>query len=79
MSVIHEFGNFVMSHLDDIIFSPTLEEQTKPIQKIFDHLRQHDVKLKPPKCKFTQDQTQYELLRSCLHLQLSSKELYWNV
>ena len=49
-----------MAYLDDIItFSPTLEEHTKHIQKVFDHLRQHDVKLKPPKCEFIQDQTQY--------------------
>ena len=48
-----------MAYLDDItIFSPTLEEQTKHIQNVFDHLRQHDLKLKLPKCKFIQDQVQ---------------------
>ena len=32
-----------MAYLDDIIiFSPTLEEHTKHIQKVFDHVTQHD-------------------------------------
>ena len=49
-----------MAYLDDIIiFSPTLDEQTKHIQKVFGHFRQHDLKLKLPKCKFIQDQKQY--------------------
>ena len=61
MSVVfHAFGNFAMAYVDDmIIFNPTLKVHTKYIQKVFDHLRQHDLKLKLPKCKLIQDHTQY--------------------
>ena len=35
-----------MAYLNDIIiFSPTLEDHKKHINKKFDHLRQHDLKL----------------------------------
>ena len=61
MSVIlHELDNFAIAYLDDVIlFSPTSEEHIKHIQKVVDHLRQDDLKLKFPKCKFIWDQTQY--------------------
>ena len=58
--VLHEWDDFAMAYLDDIIiFSLTLEEHMKHIQKVFHDLRQCDLKLKLPKCKFIQDQTQY--------------------
>ena len=59
MSVVpHELGDSSVANLvDTIIFSPTLEENTKHIQKVFDHSRQ-DLRLKLPKCKFIQNQVQ---------------------
>ena len=87
--VLHELGDFAVASLDDIIiFSPTLEEHTKHIQKVFNCLRQHNLKL--PKCKMIQDQIQYlgfiisedgimadpekvRALRSCLSLQAWKK------
>ena len=38
--VLHELGDLAMAYLDKIIiFSPTLEEHIKYIQKVFDPLR----------------------------------------
>ena len=36
-----------------------LVQHTKYMQKVFDFLRQHNLNLKPPKCEFIQDQTQF--------------------
>ena len=44
-----------MAYLDDIlIFSPSEKEHKQHIQKSFDYLRQHNLKLKVSKCKFMQ-------------------------
>ena len=38
---------FIMAYLDDLImFSPTFEHHKECIQLVFDHLRQHNLKLK---------------------------------
>ena len=51
--VLQDLGKFSMPYLDDIIiFSPSMEENIKHIQLVFDRLRQHQLKLKMSKCKF---------------------------
>ena len=58
--VLQDLGKFAMAYLDDIItFSPSMEENIKHIQLVFDRLRQHQLKLKISKCKFMQEETQY--------------------
>ena len=58
--VLNELGDFSMAYLDDIIiFSPTLEDHMRHINKVFERLREHNLKLKLSKCKFIQDETQY--------------------
>ena len=47
---MHGPGKFVMADLDDIILSTSEEEHKQHIQKLFDCLRQH--KLKLSKCNF---------------------------
>ena len=57
--VLNELGDFSMAYLDIIIFSPTLEDHMRHINKVFECLREHNLKLKLSKCKFIQDETQY--------------------
>ena len=41
-----------MPRLDDtVIFSATFEEHMEQLQAVFEHLKQHNLKLKPSKCK----------------------------
>jgi hypothetical protein len=52
--------DFSIAYLDDIlIFSETAEEHLEHIQRVFDRLRQHGLKLKLKKCCFFQEQTEY--------------------
>ena len=58
--VLHNCESFALAYHDDIIiFSSNLEDHEKHIQQVFDHLRQHNLKLELSKCKFLQKQTQY--------------------
>ena len=58
--VLHNCESFALAYLDDIIiFSSNLEDHEKHIQQVFDCVRQHNLKLKLPKCEFLQKQTQY--------------------
>ena len=55
---LHGLGDFGMAYLDDIIISGTSEEEHKQhIQKIFDCLRPHNLKIKLSKFKFMQKET----------------------
>ena len=56
--VLHGLGNFAMAYLDDIfIFSTSEEEHKQNIQKVFEGLREENLKLS--KWKFMQKETQY--------------------
>ena len=58
--VFQDLDNFAMAYLDDIIiFSSSIQEHKRHIQIVFDRLRQHQLKLKLPKFKFLQKETQY--------------------
>ena len=58
--VLHGLGDFVLAYLDDIILLSASEEEHKQhIQKMFDCLRQHNIKSTLSKCKFMQKETQY--------------------
>ena len=58
--VLNELGDFSMAYLDDIIiFSPTLEDHMRHMNKVFERLTEHNLKLKLSKCKFIEDETQY--------------------
>jgi hypothetical protein len=51
---------FVLVFLDDIlIYSPSLAEHEKHVQKVFDVLRAHKLFLKPSKCSFAQHSLEY--------------------
>lgn len=54
--------NFVnlLIYLDDIIiFSATFEEHLERLQRVFDRLREHGLKLKPSKCHLMREEVQY--------------------
>ena len=58
--VLHGLGDFAMAYLDNIIiFCASEEEHKLHIQKYFDCLRQHSLKIKLSKCKFMQKEPQY--------------------
>ena len=60
MSVALEQEDNVLAYLDNIlIFSNTVVNHRKHIQKVLDSLRKHNLKLKPAKCDFFQKETQY--------------------
>ena len=45
--VLQDLGKFAMAYLDDIIiFSPSMEENIKHIQLVFDRLRTTSIKIK---------------------------------
>ena len=59
-TVSKDMSHFSLAYLDDvIIFSPTFDEHLKHIELAFDHLKEHNLKMKISKCKFAQKQTQY--------------------
>ena len=50
----------VAIYLDDIlIYSPTLEEHRRTIHEVLQHLRAHDLYLRPEKCEFEQEEVEY--------------------
>ena len=50
----------VLIYLDDIIiFSETLEEHRKTVQRVLQRLCEHDLFLKPEKCEFEQSSVEY--------------------
>ena len=52
--------DYALAYLDDIlVFSDTAENHLKHIQKVFDSLKRHNLKLKPSKCEFFKEETQY--------------------
>ena len=60
-SVLREFINHIcVVYLDDIlVFSTTLEEHTINIQKNFNKLREHNLKIQIDKCNFFSRNTEY--------------------
>ena len=59
-TVLRDMSHFNLAYLDDvIIFSSSIEEHLKPINLIFDQLREHNVKMQTSKCIFMQSETQY--------------------
>lgn len=51
---------FAMAYLDDIrVFSKSPEEHFEHLQKVFDRLREHGLKLKLSKCQFMKGETKY--------------------
>ena len=58
--VLKGLEDFAMACLDDImVISETPEEHFKHLQKVFDMLRKHGLKLKLPRCQFMKDKTKY--------------------
>ena len=52
--------NICLIYLDDlIVFSKTVDEHFDKLEKIFQRLRDHNLKLTPKKCKFFQEKVQY--------------------
>ena len=50
----------MFSFLDDIIiFSNTLESHLQKLEKVFERLKEYNLKLKPSKCHFLKDQIKY--------------------
>ena len=51
---------YCLIYLDDVIvFSKTEEEHLKHLQVVFDHIWEHNLRLKPTKCKFFWDEINY--------------------
>ena len=58
--ILNQCSDFAVPYLDDIIiFSPTVEKHLEHIQKVFDSLREHNLKLKLKKCFFMLEETNY--------------------
>ena len=58
--ILNQCSDFAVPYLDDIIiFSPTLEKHLEHIQKVFDSLREHNLKLKLKKSCFMLEETNY--------------------
>lgn len=58
--VLEGLENFSMAYLDDVlIHSATLESHFEHIQKVFDRLKEHGLKLKLKKCSFLKETTSY--------------------
>ena len=52
--------DFALAYLDDIlIFSNTIGDHLKPIDRVFSSLQEHNLKLKPSKCEFFKKEIQY--------------------
>lgn len=50
----------LLIYLDDlIIFSSSFDEHLKRLQRVFDRLREHGLKLKPSKCQFVRKEVNY--------------------
>ena len=59
-TVLRGCNDFAQSYLDDvIIFSQTIQEHKRHIQKVFDRIRAHKLKLKLKKCSFKKKETKY--------------------
>ena len=62
MSTVFNGMNFesVLLYLDDVIvFSSSVEEHITRLTKVFQRLREHNLKLKPAKCHFLKRSVQY--------------------
>ena len=58
--VLQGLESYSLAYLDDVlIFSGSKEEHLSHLQKVFDRLRSHNLKLKPSKCEFFNEETQY--------------------
>lgn len=52
--------NTCLVYLDDIvIYSTSLEEHLEKLQKVFDRLRQHNLKIQPDKSEFLKKHVEY--------------------
>lgn len=61
MSIVLEgLEGFAMAYLDDVlVFSKTPDEHIKHLEKVMERLREHNLKVKLPKCQFMKDETKY--------------------
>ena len=51
---------FAMAYPDDVlVFSKTPEEHFEHLQQVMNRLREHNLKVKLPKCQFMKDETKY--------------------
>ena len=58
--VLDGMETFAMAYLDDIMeFSRSPEEQFEHLQRVFDRLTGHGLKLKLSKCQFLREETKY--------------------
>ena len=58
--VLEGLEGFAMAYLDDmLVFSKTPEEYLAHLQQVMDRLREHNLKIKLPKCQFMKEETKY--------------------
>ena len=58
--VLEGLEGFAMAYLDDVlVFSKTPEEHLAHLQQVMDRLREHNLKIKLPKCQFMKEETKY--------------------
>ena len=58
--VLDGMETFAMAYLDDImVFSRSPEEHIEHLQRVFDSLKRHGLKLKLLKCQFLREKTKY--------------------
>ena len=58
--VLDGMETFAMAYLDDImVFSRSPEEHFEHLQRVFDRLKRHGLKLKLSKCQFLREETKY--------------------
>ncbi|GBN95052.1 Retrovirus-related Pol polyprotein from transposon 17.6 [Araneus ventricosus] len=58
--ILEGCDEYAIPYLDDIaIFSQTWDEHLKHLQDVLERIKRAKLTIKPPKCKFAQDQVQY--------------------
>ena len=58
--VLDGIETFAMAYLDDImVFSRSPEEHFEHLQRVFDRIKRHGLKLKQSKCQFLREETKY--------------------
>ncbi|GBL64615.1 Retrovirus-related Pol polyprotein from transposon 297, partial [Araneus ventricosus] len=58
--ILEGCDEYAIPYLDDIaIFSQTWDEHLKHLQDVLERIKRAKLTIKPPKCKFAQDEVQY--------------------